>query len=73
MNITPIRRPTLAPLIWLPAGLPYVHHRCRQRDHTRRAPRISFSDGDDVTTSRPGGTSNSDPGLRVRLPLLKSP
>lgn len=73
MNITPIRRPTLAPLIWLPAGLPCVHHRCRQRDHARGAARTSFSDVEDVTGSRLGGTSNGDLGLRVRLAWLKSP
>jgi hypothetical protein len=73
MNITPIRRPTLAPLIWLPAGLPCVYRHWRRRDHLSGAPRTSFTDGEDVTGSRRGGTSNGDLGLRVRLAWLKSP
>jgi hypothetical protein len=31
------------------------------------------ADGEDVTGSRAGGTSNSDLGLRLRLATLKSP
>jgi hypothetical protein len=73
MNITRIRRPMLAPLIWRPAEPPCVYHRCRHRDHTSGAPRTSLTDGEDVAGSRRGGTSNSDLGLRVRRASIKSP
>jgi hypothetical protein len=73
MNITPTRPTLLAPLSWLPPGLPCVHHQWRHRDHTRTAPRTSLTGGENVTGSRPGWTSNGDLGLRVRLAWLKSP
>jgi hypothetical protein len=73
MNITHLRRPMPAPLLWLPAGLPCVYHRWRYRDHASSAPRTSFADGEDVNGGRHGAASNSDLGLRVRLAWLKSP
>jgi hypothetical protein len=50
-----------------------VCYRWRQRDHACRAERTLLNDGKDVTGSRPGGTSNTDLGMRVRLASLKSP
>jgi hypothetical protein len=73
MSIMLIRRPMLAPLIWLPAEPPCVYHRWRHRDHASGVPRTSFTDGEDVTGSRRGQTPHTDLGLRVRLDSLKSP
>jgi hypothetical protein len=73
MNIASNRRQMPAPLNWQPAGLPCVHHRGRDRDHARCAARTSFIDGEDVTASRCGWTSNINLGLRVRLVPPKSP
>lgn len=73
MNSTPIRPLTLEPLIWLPAGLHCVYRHGRRRDHASGTSRKSFTDGEDVTGSHPGGMSSSDLGLRVRLAWLKSP
>ena len=73
MNVTPIRRPTLATLIWLPAGGPCVYRNGRRHDHASGAPITSFTDGEDVNGGRRGVTSNIDLGLRVRLVPPKSP
>ena len=73
MSITPIRRTLLAPLTWPPAGLPCVYRFWKRRDQASDAPRSSFTDGEDVTGSRHGGTSNIHLGLRVQLAWLKSP
>jgi hypothetical protein len=73
MNITPFDDRGWRRSLGCPRGLPCVHHRCRRRDHASGAARTSLSDGEDVTGSRSGGTSNSDPELSVRLPGLKSP
>jgi hypothetical protein len=73
MNIMFIRSPMPALLVQLPAGHHRAYDRWRRRDRARRAHRTSFTDGECVTGSRAGRTSNSDLGLRLRLATLKSP
>jgi len=73
MNITPIRRTLPVQPLWLPAGLPCVYHHWRQCHHVRAAPNTSLTGVEDVTSSRSGGTSNGDFGLRLRPARLKSP
>jgi hypothetical protein len=73
MNVTLLRRPGPAPLIWLPAGLPCDYHRRKHCGHASIAPRTPSTDGEDVNGSHHGATSNSDLGLRLRLARLKSP
>jgi len=73
MNITPTRRTMLAPVFWLPAAQPCVHHQWRHCDHVRTTPSTPLTEVEDVTSSRSGETSNGDFGLRARQAWLKSP
>jgi len=73
MNIMLIRSPMPALLVAPPAGQHRVCHRWRQRDHARGAARTSFTDAQDVITSCPGSTLNTNIGMRVRLARPQSP
>jgi hypothetical protein len=73
MNIMLIRRTLPAQALWLPAGLPRVHHPWARCEHARAAPRTSLNGVEDVAGSRSRGLSNGDFELFVRPPPLKSP